>query len=262
MLNTNSMKLFENFMKYNKKVEKPLKLLKESDDAANNADEPLVYMNTWKNYNENGADLTMYGDIDGWMTVEKAKEFAQKHQEDEPFINDTDNIPWEITEYDNVNTQLDYIEQYQNADDKNIILALIDDQGDVESAFNTYESGEYSFFNDVSDETELGLAYYNSVGYSGLSNIDSLIDMDKYKESFKDIVEETVREDNPELESEDEDKFEEIVEKTLDDVAQEQLNVEISDGEDLSNYIDYTKLGNQLIDSGFTITDYGAIQVF
>lgn len=262
MLNTNNIKLFESFMKYNKKVEKPSKLLKESNDAANNADEPLVYMNTWKNYNENGADLAMYGNIDGWMTVEEAKEFAQEHQEDEPFINDTDNIPWEISEHDNVNTQLDYIEQYQNADNKNAISALIDDQGDVENAFNIYESGDYNFFNDVSDEAELGLAYYNEVGYSGLSDVESLIDMDKYKESFEDIAEELVRENNPELENEDEDEFEKTVEKTINDIAQEQLDNAIATGEDLSDYLDYTELGNQLINDGFTITDYGAIQTF
>ena len=38
-------------------VEKPHKVLTESDSSS----DIKVYMNTWKNYNEYGADLEMYG---------------------------------------------------------------------------------------------------------------------------------------------------------------------------------------------------------
>ena len=85
-------------MKYNKKLKKPSKLLKE--DAANDADEPKLYMNTWKNYNINGADTDSI--TGGWMNIEQAKEFLEVHNEEEPFINDTDNVPLEVDEYSKV----------------------------------------------------------------------------------------------------------------------------------------------------------------
>ena len=42
-------------------VNKPEKMLKEGVDTS--SDDIMVYMNTWKNYNEYGADLEMYGII-------------------------------------------------------------------------------------------------------------------------------------------------------------------------------------------------------
>ena len=76
-------------------IQKPKHIVNESD-----FDDIRIYMNTWANYNENGADLSQYGIesiADGWLTVEEALEFAEKYAEDEPFINDTDNVPLSIT---------------------------------------------------------------------------------------------------------------------------------------------------------------------
>ena len=70
---------------------KPNKILTE--DVNTTSDDVMVYMNTWKNYNEYGADLEMYGIKDGWMTPEQGLEFCKKYAEDEPFINDVDNCP-------------------------------------------------------------------------------------------------------------------------------------------------------------------------
>ena len=65
------------------KEESLVKLLKKIVEDNNSNKEPKVYMNTWKNYNENGADLSQYGInsiSDGWMTIDEAREFAEKNK--------------------------------------------------------------------------------------------------------------------------------------------------------------------------------------
>lgn len=241
---------------YNQEVSKPSKKLTEAIDT-----EPKVYMNTWKNYNEYGADLTLYGDINGWMTVDDAIEFADTHKEDEPFINDTDNVPFSISEYDNVYEALNYIQQYENAENKEALLAIIEELNDMSEAFEIYENDNYTFFQGVDNDEDLGRAYVEMAG--GLENIpdkDKYIDEDAYKESWREIAENIVREDNPGLEEEDGEEFESKVEETLNNIYPEQLEVAIIDGDDLSEYFDYEAFGRDLSMEGYFYASTGAIQ--
>ena len=98
---------------------KPNKVLTE--DVNTTSDDVMVYMNTWKNYNEYGADLEMYGIKDGWMTPEQGLEFCKKYAEDEPFINDVDNCPIEVSEYDNAPAKLKELIRYNEFEDKTLL---------------------------------------------------------------------------------------------------------------------------------------------
>lgn len=263
-MKSNTLNLVNNINNYQKEIIKPSKKLNEADNINN---EIKLYMNTWKNYNENGADLEeMYGIEDGWMTIEQAKEFAEKYNEDEPFINDTDNAPWSIDEYDSINDVIEYLERYESVDNKEALTAIIEEQGEsnLESAFEIYESGEFLFFQGVEDDADLAKAYIDMCG--GLdaaipqNEMDRYIDEEAYRDSWQEFAEDAVREENPELEETDPDKFEEEVNKLQTNFAEEQLEIDIMDGADLSNYFDYDAFGSNLqMDGGYFYASTGAI---
>ena len=73
----------------------------------------------------------MYGIKDGWMTPEEGLEFCKKSAEDEPFINDADNCPIEISEYDNAPSKLEELIRYNEFEDKTLLK-------------NAMETGQYS----------------------------------------------------------------------------------------------------------------------
>ena len=254
---TNS--LIESFNNY-KNISKPQKLLKE--DAANNGDEIQLYMNTWGNYNENGADVEQING--GWMNIEQAKQFLEAHKDEEPFINDTDNVPGDfgIDEYTNPWQAIEMLETFENADNKAALTAIIEDQGssNIQSALEVYESGDYIFFEGVDDDYDLGKAYVDMVGgIEGVNNAENHIDEKAYRESWREAAESSVREENPDLD-EDSEEFESKVEEWLDNVVPEQLEIDIRDGVDLSDYFDYESLGRDLDYEGYFFASTGAIE--
>ena len=119
-----------------------------------NDEDAKVYMNTWKNYNEYGADLIMYGIKDGWMTPEEGLEFCKKYAEDEPFINDTDNCPIEISEYDNAPSKLEELIRYNEFEDKTLLKNAMEtgQYSTIDDYINILESGDYIWFPGVSDD--------------------------------------------------------------------------------------------------------------
>ena len=221
-----------------------------------------LFMNTWGNYNVNGADTDSIGG--GWMDIDQAREFLEAHSEEEPFINDTNgDIPFEVNEYSNVEQVLDWLEQYENLseNDREAFTAIMEDQNDdFESAMNILESGDYVFFSGVETEEELGEAWVDMVGgIEGVSNPENYVDEEAYRESWRDAAEESVRDDNPDID-EDSDEFESLVEEWLDAVVPEQLQLDIDEGRDLSEYFDYKALGRDLDSDGFFFATTGAIQ--
>ena len=174
--------LFESFNKY-KEIAKPQRLLKE--DAANDGDDIELYMNTWGNYNEYGADVDKING--GWMSVEKAKEFLDAHKEEEPFINDTENVPeaLDIDEYSNPWTAIEQIEFVQGVDDTDAFLAILEDQGDFESAKDIYESGDFTFFPGVDNDFDLGKAWFDMVGgVDGIQNPQNYVNREYVKDAI------------------------------------------------------------------------------
>ena len=223
-------------------LEENKKLIEDYDN------EIKVYMNTWKNYNEYGADLVLYDNIDGWMSIEEAKEFAELHNDDEPFINDTENCPIKVSEYDNCMKILEDLEAYEDCDDKEVLTAILESENDdIQNALEILNSGDYIFFADIDNDEDLAHAYIDMIGgLDGINNIEDYIDENAYKESWREIAENTIREEQPDLD-ENSDEFENEVELWLDTVYPEQLALAIeNNSKDLEDYFDYEAYGRDL----------------
>ena len=145
---------------------KPKKNLKEAAD-----DEIKLFMNTWANYNENGADDGITPT--GWMSLDEAEEYAEKYEEYEPFINDTDNVPKElgVDEYSNIPETIDMLRKYEDFDDtqKEVFAALIDDGYEIDKAFDIVDDNDYFYIEGDSD-TDLAYNYIDETG--GIEELD------------------------------------------------------------------------------------------
>ena len=221
---SNTRKLFESFKNNLNEEYNPLNI--------------KLFMNTWGNYNVNGADVDSIGG--GWMDIEQVKDFLEKHSNEEPFINDVDgDAPFEINEYSNVEQVIEWLEAYENLseNEQEAFAAIMEDQNDdFESTMDILESGDYIFFAGVNNEEDLGRAWVDMVGgLDGVSNPENYID-------------------------EDSDEFNQIVEQWLDSIVPEELQNDIDAGKDLTEYFDYEALGNDLYNDGFFFAKTGAIQ--
>lgn len=145
---------------YESMKRKPKKNLKEAAD-----DEIKLFMNTWANYNENGADDGITPT--GWMSLDEAEEYAEKYAEYEPFINDTDNVPKElgVNEYSNISETIDMLHKYEDFDDtqREVFAAFIDDGYDVDEALDTVDDEDYFYIEGDSD-TDLAYNYIDETG--------------------------------------------------------------------------------------------------
>lgn len=145
---------------YESMKRKPKKNLKEAAD-----DEIKLFMNTWANYNENGADGVITPT--GWMSLDEAEEYADKYAEYEPFINDTDNVPKEldVDEYSNITEAVDMLRRYEDFDDiqKEVFAAFIDDGYEVDKAFDIVDDNDY-FYVEGDDDAELAENYIDELG--------------------------------------------------------------------------------------------------
>lgn len=266
----------EIFEGYTKKIDKKL-----SFNEAYSPDEMMVYMNTWKNYNEYGADLVLYDNIDGWMSIDDAIEFAEEHAEDEPFINDTDNIPsaFGIDEYSNVVHTLEMLKRFEDSGADIDILEAIMDSGynTLEDALDKYESGDYYWYPGVTDYTELAYRLIDESGgleYALGDRVSDYIDEEQMKRDYEDDVREMMRDDakrevyrahryDDEDEYDEEDEIQDWIDKNIDSYLQSVINDDIEMAErgeiDLSNYFDYEKFGRDLSYDGYVITDSGTI---
>ena len=240
-MRSNTNNLFESFNNY-QNINKPLK-----EDV--NADDIELYMNTWGNYNEYGADADKING--GWMSVEKAKEFLDAHKEEEPFINDTENVPeaLDIDEYSNPWTAIEQIEFVQGVDDTDAFLAILEDQGDFESAKDIYESGDFTFFPGVDNDFDLGKAWFDMVGgVNGIQNPQNYVN----REYVKDAIVADLGSDEDYSDDEIDDMVEEEIE-----LAADSKNEAFFD-----NYFDYEALGRDLDYDGFFFAETGALQTY
>ena len=158
---------------------KPKKNLKEAAD-----DEIKLFMNTWANYNENGADDGITPT--GWMSLDEAEEYAEKYAEYEPFINDTDNVPKElgVDEYSGVSETIGMLRDYEGFDDeqREVFAAFIDDGYNVDEAFRIVDIGDYFYIEGDSD-TDLAYNYIDEIGgieELGRDTLERYFDYDAY----------------------------------------------------------------------------------
>ena len=240
-------------------VEKPQRRLAEAEI---NDDSIQVYMNTWKNYNEYGADLEAYGIKDGWMSIDDAIAFAEKYAEDEPFINDIENSPVEISEYDSID-KLKELKEYEDCDDKEVVKAILQSghTDNISEAISIADGGDYIWLPGVSTEYELAEAYIDMCG----SIEDALgeraseyIDRDGYRRDIEDDVANLYMENNG-LESID-DCYDEEHEEDFNNFLDEVVEEDIANG-NLENDFDYDAFGNDL-SYDYTFVDDGAISIY
>lgn len=203
-----------------------------------------LYMNTWANYNENGANIK----DGGWMNIEQAKEFLERHKEEEPFINDTNNCPIEVDEYDNPWEVIEQLEYIENCDNPEALIAIIEStSNNFEENKRIYESGDYTFFAGVDNDYDLGKAYYDMVGgVSGISEPENYVNREYVKQNLINNM------------ASDED----YSDKELDAMVDEDIEVAKVDNDEsfFENYFDFETLGKELNYSGFYYADTGAIQ--
>ncbi len=232
------------------------KKLKEAENTL--SDDVKVYMNTWKNYNEYGADLEAYGIKDGWVTPEEALEFCKKYAEDEPFINDTDNCPIEVSEYDNPVDKLEELIRYDEYEDKTLLKNAMEtgEYDTVDDYIDVLDVGDYIWFPGVSDDEALARAYIDMVGgLEGVANKENYFDRESWKDDVRADEESYYREEILDDEEEfDEDAFEKYLDNLADEMA------ENYDGSDESVF-DYEAFGDEL-SSDYTYTSDGAINLF
>lgn len=145
---------------------KPKKELKEAAD-----DEIKLFMNTWANYNEHGADGVITPT--GWMSLDEAEDYAEEYAEYEPFINDTENVPKEldVDEYSNISETVDMLREYEEFDDtqKEVFVSLIGDGYGADKAVDIVAVNDY-FYIAADNETELAENYIDELG--GVEGLD------------------------------------------------------------------------------------------
>ena len=226
---------------------KPNKVLTE--DVNTTSDDIMVYMNTWKNYNEYGADLEMYGIKDGWMTPEQGLEFCKKYAEDEPFINDVDNCPIEVSEYDNAPAKLKELIRYNEFEDKTLLKNAMEtgQYSTVDEYIDILERGDYIWFPGVSDDEGLGEAYVDMVGFEGVTSPENYIDRQK----VIDMIESTYSEE----ELEEYGGAEEEADVMIDSYTKD------GNKDFFEEYFSYEALGRDL-SFDYTYTSDGAINLF
>ena len=234
---------------------KPKKNLKESEDSG----KLEVFMNTWANYNEYGADEGITPT--GWMSPEEALEYCKKYAEYEPFINDVENSPVEVSEYDNAPQKLEQLIKLNNSENKEIVKAIIESghTDDIDEAIEIADNGDYTWFPGVSSDYELGEAYINMVG----SIKDTLgdratnyIDESRLREDLRDDATNAIYEDG-EYES-----IDDIPEEEIDSYVDSFIDDMLIDDVTLENYFDYEAFGRDLGFDGFTFTTDGCICIY
>lgn len=259
---------------------KPLNKMNEAEEETpkRNDIDIQVYMNTWKNYNEYGADLEAYGIKDGWMSPEEGLEFCNKYAEDEPFINDVDNntgLDLEISEYDNAPTVLQglvKLNEVLNSEHANIeadeLPLLYEAWSDRESvstpsleninAFIDFvENGEYYVHPDIKTTYDIGEYYVDNVGFEGVQGIENYIDSDRLKEEWQEEIDGLYLDDdgNPTEDWYEVDDY--MVSEDIENLAQS------NNKQAIEQYFDYESLGEDIYNDGYWyLSDDGAVEIY
>lgn len=230
-----------------------------------------VYMNTWENYNKNGANVDEING--GWYIPSEALNWTQDmiNKGEEPFINDVDDslgIPFEITEYDDVVSTLNDVIQYceLNDYDRKVIGAIIE-SGKVSTyaeAVKVFNNGNFTFYSNVNNDYDLGQADILENGgiFATLDadSIPSYIDEDEMLDSWDyDLRTQYANEYGVDIDDIDDDDFEEFAQNVID----EEIATAIADeNEDyISEFFDYGAYGRNL-SYDFIYTSYGAISIY
>ena len=138
-----------------------------------------IYLNTWGNYNENGADggewITLPMDADELAEVMDRIADAMGDHDPEWFVNDYEwTCEWdgrEISEYENIENLNEYCERLADLNEweQTIYAAAVEYWG--EKYVDIDDLDDYNLYTDVKDEYDLG--YYWAVE-SGCYDLDKM----------------------------------------------------------------------------------------
>ena len=245
------------------------------------SDEISVFMNTWENYNEYGADSGITPA--GWMSVDEALKYCEEYAEHEPFINDIDNptdFDLDISEYGNPVADLETIQKINelNGYDKQALAAIWNyEGGSFDDSLEIFENGNYQFIPGISDYTDLAYEYIEELGgvEYAVEDTSDYIDDDEMRRDYEQDVRDMMWEDAPsriaEEEGIDEDEItedqiedwiDENIDSYLDSIVEEEVYL-MGRGEiNVGQYFDYEKFGRALSDDGWSIESTGAIIVY
>lgn len=181
-------------------IKKHTKKLKENHKRVlkESFDDMEVFMNTWANYNEYGADGVLTPT--GWMSIDEAIDYCEEYADYEPFINDTDNVPFDVSEYSNASSVLQDLKELQDSNvDEDVVEAIVEAGGyDVKEAVEIAERGDYYFYPDVHNYSDLAYAVIDSIGSLGDAlgdRVTNYIDEDQMRREYSWDVRDMMRDD-------------------------------------------------------------------
>ena len=229
-----------------------------------------LFMNTWANYNESGADGTITPT--GWMSPDEALKYWDKYAEYEPFVNDVDSdYDLGLNEY-SFRYDIESIDRFNDLSEyeKKFVAAILeaDSSYTIDDAVDIAQRGYYLFF-DVDNDEDLAREYIAELG--GIENalspetISEYIDYENMKETYRSDVEYNLYDDARYELGEDatEEEIDDWVDDNIDDYLESIVDEDIylaSRGEiDLSDFFDYEKFGEELA-YDYDVTSYGYIQ--
>jgi hypothetical protein len=144
--------------------------------------EPEVFMNTWANYNEHGADGVITPA--DWMSIDEAIEYFEKYAEYEPFINDTEGIPeaFGIGERSTVK-DLENVKEWEDMDDydKEVVDAICDAGYGIAEAIEKVQDGDYVYYK-ADDDTDFAYIFIDDIGIENLGRdtLETYFDYERF----------------------------------------------------------------------------------
>lgn len=241
------------------------------------AEDVMLYMNTWKNYHENGADAEQIGG--GWKSLDDALAFWEKQNElgEEPFINDFDDnvdLPFEIGENAYLPDLVEKIQDFIDLDDsdKTALRAIMEaDSYDYDDAKDILDSGDFVFYEDVKDNYTLAEnEIWNTGSFEDAVGSDKLsyyVDEDSLRDSWYDDVRdyyvETMQDDDPDFSEDDimEDEFDNYLDAYIQDYIDMACQEPQAYKSFWEEFFDYESYGKDLA-YDFTFTEQGAIYIY
>ena len=141
-------------------------------------------------------------------------------------------------------------DEEMNDEEQKMIKRIEEATGyDLEECKRIYEDGNYVFFSNVSNDEELGRAYVDMVGISGVNNIQYYIDDTEIKEGIAEYLD---------------DIGETYTDTDLNNMAEEDIEIAISEEsyDYLERYFDFEQLGRDLGFEDYYFISDGAIGIF
>ena len=155
-----------------------------------------IYLNTWGNYNENGADGGEWLELpmDAAELTATLEKIAAAMGDNDPewFVNDYEwTCEWEgreISEYENIEKLNEYLQQLNdlNEYEQKVYAAAVEYYGEQYVDINDLD--DYNLYTDVNSEYDLGYYWIEESGCYNLDNLGHLANYFDYEGFGRDIA--------------------------------------------------------------------------